>query len=427
MRVRKFLRKFRLKNGEEQVILEKNFWKGYLRICFWGQESERFLNLCAHHKIQIWQIEKHEEVYWGYVLISDFYRIDTIRKKTGIQVKIKGKYGIPFFFYRNKRRKVFFIGFLLAFMVVFLLSGRVWNIHVEGNIHNSTESILSYLETIDVWHGMKRNQVDCGYIAGELRKEFPDITWVSAKLTGARLMLEIKENESYQEEKQLQKKENPCDMRAKKDGIILSMIVRKGIAQKKIGENCSQNEILVSGSVPIINDSQEIVDYYRVQADADIEIKYKMEYYQEFSRTYQKIVSSGETRQGCVIQVGNYYFKTGPNLKTQEYNRFIKLRQLKLTENFKLPVFYGRSLDYAIEKKEKVYTKEEAEKKAEQTISRVLETLSQKGIQISENHVRIEVNKNSCVTKGSLILIEKATCQTPLKTERNNSIDEQYN
>jgi len=31
------------------------------------------------------------------------------------------------------------------------------------------------------------------------------------------------------------------------------------------------------------------------------------------------------------------------------------------------------------------------------------------------------------VTKGSLILIEKATCQTPLKTERNNSIDEQYN
>ena len=57
----------------------------------------------------------------------------------------------------------------------------------------------------------------------------------------------------------------------------------------------------------------------------------------------------------------------------------------------------------------------------------MLETLSQKGIQISENHVRIEVNKNSCVTKGSLILIEKATCQTPLKTERNNSIDEQYN
>lgn len=414
-------------NGEDQVILGKNFWKGYLRICFWGQESERFLNLCAHHKIQICQIEKHEAVYWGYVLISDFYRMDEVRRKTGTKIKIKGKYGIPFFFYRNKKRRVFFVGFLLALIAVFLLSERVWNIHVEGNVHNSTESILNYLETQDVWHGMRRDQVDCGYIAGKLRKEFPDITWVSAKLTGTRLMLEVKENESYQKEKQLQKKEMPCDLRAKKDGIILSMIVRKGKAKKKIGENCSKNEILVSGKIPIINDSQEVMGYQTVQADADIEIQYKMEYYQEFSRTYQKIIPSGETRQGYIIQAGNYYLDTSRNLKKQEYNRLLKLRQLKLTENFKLPVFYGKSIDYAIEKKERIYTKKEAEKKAEQTILRVLETLSQKGIQISENHVRIEVNKNSCVTKGSLILIEKATCQTPLKTERNNSIDEQYN
>lgn len=409
------------------MILEKNFWKGYLRICFWGQESERFLNLCAHHKIQIWQIEKYEAVYWGYVLISDFYRMDEVRRKTGTKIKIKGKYGIPFFFYRNKKRRVFFVGFLLALIAVFLLSERVWNIHVEGNVHNSTEAILDYLETQDVWHGMRRDQVDCGYIAGKLRKEFPDITWVSAKLTGTRLMLEVKENESYQKEKQLQKKEIPCDLRAQKDGIILSMIVRKGKAKKKIGESCSKNEILVSGKIPIINDSQEVMGYQMVQADADIEIQYKMEYYQEFSRTYQKIIPSGETRQGYIIQAGNYYLDTSRNLKKQEYSRLLKLRQLKLTENFKLPLFYGKSIDYAIEKKERIYTKEEAEKKAEQTILRVLETLSQKGIQISENHVRIEVNKNSCVTKGSLILIEKATCQTPLKTERNNSIDEQYN
>ena len=121
------------------MILGKNFWKGYLRICFWGQESERFLNLCAHHKIQICQIEKHEAVYWGYVLISDFYRMDEVRRKTGTKIKIKGKYGIPFFFYRNKKRRVFFVGFLLALIAVFLLSERVWNIHVEGNDHKSTE------------------------------------------------------------------------------------------------------------------------------------------------------------------------------------------------------------------------------------------------------------------------------------------------
>ena len=38
------------------------------------------------------------------------------------------------------------------------------------------------------------------------------------------------------------------------------MIVRKGKAKKKIGENCSKNEILVSGKIPIIKMiSQEVM------------------------------------------------------------------------------------------------------------------------------------------------------------------------
>ena len=89
-------------------------------------------------------------------------------------------------------------------------------------------------------------------------------------------MKAIKKKNSYK------KKEMPCDLRAQKDGIILSMIVRKGKAKKKIGENCSKNEILVSGKIPIINDSQEVMGYQTVQADADIEIQYKMEYYRSF-------------------------------------------------------------------------------------------------------------------------------------------------
>ena len=159
----------------------------------------------------------------------------------------------------------------------------------------------------------------------------------------------------------------------------------------------------MSGKIPIINDSQEVMGYQTVQADADIEIQYKMEYYQEFSRTYQKIIPSGETRRGYIIQAGNYYLDTSRNLKKQEYNRLLKLRQLKLTENFKLPVFYGKSIDYAIEKKERIYTKKEAEKRQRADNFTCARNFITKGIQISENHVRIEVNKNSCVTKGSLI------------------------
>lgn len=93
------------------MILGKNFWKGYLRICFWGQESERFLNLCAHHKIQICQIEKHEAVYWGYVLISDFYRMDEVRRKTGLKLKLKENTEYLSFFTEIKKEGYFLLDF----------------------------------------------------------------------------------------------------------------------------------------------------------------------------------------------------------------------------------------------------------------------------------------------------------------------------
>lgn len=409
---------------EEKLFLKKDSLKGYIKICFWGREPERFLNLCAHHKIRIRRIQKEKGIYQGELLISDFYRIDGIRRKTGMKIKIKKKYGVPFFFNKNRKRKVFFIGIILAFLYLFLLSTRIWNIHVEGNVHNSTQSILNSLETMNVYHGMKREDVDCGYISGQLRKEFPDITWVSAKLTGTRLLLEIKENENYE---QILDEETPCDLCAKKEGEIVSIIVRKGSPKKQVGDSCKKGEVLVSGRVPIKNDSQEIVRYQLVQADADIEIEYKMNYYQQFPLKYQKTVSTGKVRQGYVFQVGAYYLQMNQSLKKQDYNQIKQLQQLKLTENFKLPFFYGKSIAYEVMTKEAIYTKKEAEEKARRAILKTLETLSQKGIQISENHVRIEINKTSCVTKGSLTLIEKATSRVLLETERNNSIDEQYN
>ena len=41
---------------------------------------------------------------------------------------------------------------------------------MEGNIHNSTQSILGYLEKIDVRHGVSKKKIDCAVIAEKLRE-----------------------------------------------------------------------------------------------------------------------------------------------------------------------------------------------------------------------------------------------------------------
>lgn len=402
--------------------------RGYLLIRIKSRETERFLNMCAHHGIPVWNLQNKEGHYEMCVTVPGFYRLKPICRKTGSRIIIIKKYGLPFFFYRNKKRKAFFIGILLGFCLLLLLSRHIWNIHVDGNRHNSTQTILNYLDELDIRHGILKKEVDCSYIAEQMRREFPDITWVSAKISGTRLILEVKENATADKELTVQESA-PCNITAAKNGRIVSMITRKGIPCKKVGDTCTKGEVLVSGRIEILNDSKEVVKYEYTESDADIYLESEMQYYQEFPLQFQKNVPTGASQKGYTLQLGDYYMNLKGKPRWEQYETITNLHQMRLTENFRLPVFYGTTVDYASETRTFKYTKEGAEKKAREKLSLLLQTLSEKGVQISANHVKIEVNHSTCVAKGSLTVIEKAVKETPVEileqpTERNSNLDE---
>lgn len=298
---------------------------------------------------------------------------------------------------------------------------------MEGNVHNSTQSILGYLEKIDVHHGASKKKLDCALIAEKLRGEFPNITWFSAKITGSHLLLEIKENDNIYKEKIPEK--GAYDLIADKTGKIVSMVTRKGTSLKKTGELCKKGEILVSGRLDILNDSKEIEKYEYTDADADIYVEYPLEYYQQFSMTYQKPIYTGKQKKGYLLQVGDYYFDFKRKPPWETFDTTTNLKQLYLTENFKLPIFYGSSTDYEYQTGEFVYTEKEAREKVESHLSILLKSLEEKGVQISENHVKINIQKNVCTASGTLLAVEKAgkkapTDILPQQTERNFDINE---
>ena len=41
----------------------ESYRKGYVRIRFWGESPERFLNLCAYHKIPVWNLVSRDNAY----------------------------------------------------------------------------------------------------------------------------------------------------------------------------------------------------------------------------------------------------------------------------------------------------------------------------------------------------------------------------
>ena len=90
---------------------------------------------------------------------ADFFRLRPLRNKTGVHIQIIQRRGMPFFFLRNKKRKAFFTGMILGGILIFFLTGRIWNIHIEGNVRNSTGEILDFLDKQDINHGMSKKKI----------------------------------------------------------------------------------------------------------------------------------------------------------------------------------------------------------------------------------------------------------------------------
>ncbi len=114
------------------------------------------------------------------ISIADFKKLAPIHSKTHVRIHILEKRGLPFFLYKSWRRKCFLVGILLCALLLFWLSGRIWNIHIDGNVKNSTPQLLEFLDQQGVIHGISKKNVNCSEIAALLRKNYPDITFVSA-------------------------------------------------------------------------------------------------------------------------------------------------------------------------------------------------------------------------------------------------------
>ena len=64
--------------------------------------------------------------------------------------------------------------------------------------------------------------------------------------------------------------------------MIDSMVTRQGTPLVRAGDEIKKGQELVSGIVDITDDSQEVIRYAYVQADADIYIRHTIAYYDTF-------------------------------------------------------------------------------------------------------------------------------------------------
>ncbi|MFR5602022.1 MAG: sporulation protein YqfD [Lachnospiraceae bacterium] len=405
-----------------------HIWHGYLLIRLNGFSPERFLNLCSANGIGLWELCYGAEGYECYITVKEFWKLKPLVRKSGVKIKILKKFGLPFFLYRNRRRKLFAAGVLGFFVMLYLLSLFIWDIQFEGNRKYTDDVLMTFLEEQSIGHGMYKYGISCDAIEEGLRTEFSEITWVSARISGTRLLVQIKENEVLS--RIPEKKETPCDLIASKSGVITSMIVRQGVPMVSVGDSVEAGDLLVKGTLEITNDSGEVVNYHQVRSDGDILAETVYDYRKDFPQYHSVAAETGKKKSGGFVQIfGKSVTFLTPRQPDSSWKFVTEEHQLKLFENFYLPVYWGNIQGKEYVSYDRKYTKEEKEILAERLHQEFMENLMEKGVHIIENNVKILESEHKWQMNGHLQTVEPIGTEQaiqPMQLEETKESDEYH-
>lgn len=381
--------------------------KGYLRIRVWGFSPERFMNLCSNRAILLWDIVKEGDIYYMSISLSSFYRLRPIAKKTGTRVVILERYGLPFLLPRLMKRKVFILGLVCAVAFWIGSSFFIWDIELVGNYQITGDMFHSFLAEQNVKVGMRKGQLNIEMLEKDIRKKFPQITWTSAKLSGTKLEISIKENDApIIVEKP--KNEGGWDLVSEYDGVIVSMIIRNGVPKVAIGDTVEKGTVLVEGSVPIYNEDATIREYTYVQADADIVVEHTRIFQEKLPFDYIQKEYTGRTKKKYFVRFGEKKLALPENKPYLVYDSLIRESRPLVFEKLGIPLFWGTYTHREYQNVEYEYTLEQAETLLNEKLSTFLTSLEEKGVQIMKKNVKIDTNGGMWVIAADFLVREKA-------------------
>lgn len=394
-----------------------------------GFSPERFLNLCHTNHIILWGITPLENGYKFYISKRAFFLVRSYVKKANVHLQIKARKGFPFLVKRYKHRKWFFLGFLLSMLFVGYSSLFIWDIDITGNDIYTTEELTSYLVQNGFHLGIKKKQIDCNALEMELRERFDEISWISCCINGTQLSISLKEAEETQANSSVDTQAAPCDIVATSDATIQSIVVQNGTPLVKEGDTVKKGDVLISGAVNLYDDANEVLQTNFITAKGKILGQIVEPYNDQLKLQFYEKQFTGNTTSSYQLQFFGYQIPLMTHRTSfSTYDTIKSHHTLKLGKTFYLPVTFT-----TIERKEYILCKasvtpETGMARAQKRLTDYTKNLSEKGVEIIENHVTIEQAGTSICASGYLIVSRSIGTNNQIAmqntTQKENTVNE---
>lgn len=345
-------------------------FKGYVIIRVDGANIERFINICVHKELTLLDVKRKD----GFVILKmpahGFKFTRLIAKKTGCKVKILEKKGFSFFFKKYKKRKSFAIGIMVFLTTFALLWSYIWEIELTGDSCLKRNDVVKYLGKNNIRIGSVKYFLDTKKIEDDFILNFKNLAWVDVKIKGTKLVIDVVDRKKVPD---IINKNLPCDIVAKKDGIIEEVLVKNGVEVVKVGDVVLKGDILISGIIDL-----EFFETKMVHAIGNVKARTSYEKVEEVNLLKVKKNYTGRTSSRYIVEFLNkdlFKLKFG-----EEYNNYDKIDSVmnfKLFKNFIIPLKIKKEKRSYYYKNQEVLSMDIAKKEAfNKALSGILKGLS---------------------------------------------------
>lgn len=377
---------------------------GYVKVEIFGFAPERFMNLIINNDIIVWDVENTSKGYIFYTGRYNLMKMKPFLQKTNMKSQILERCGLPYAIKRNKRRVSFLIGFFIFMVMIYITSLFVWEVRIVGEDKLVADTLLEHIEEKYVPLGTLKSKVDCTDLEDALRKDFSEVSWLSCELKGTGLTVYLEEGIHSNKETDKMK---AGDLVASKDATITKMITREGTPIAKVNDKVKKGDILISGTIYIYDDNNEVLETNYIAADGDVYGETTYEYEDCLDLKYYDKKYSIEEQEYITFYFMNYCFTPyTPKAPEGEYDTYTEIHKARILKDFYLPFGYKKTKwsPYTLERK--VYKEKQAKSILTERLNEKIDTFHEKGVEIIKNDVKIVQSGDKFIAKGTLTLKE---------------------
>ena len=360
---------------------------GYVTIEVEGYFIERFMNLCNSQKIFLWNLKRSRTTIMRVnVSISDFKKLKSIARKTKCRVKICDKEGIPFFFHRYKKRKIFLLLFLLVMIGIGALSNFIWNIEITGTDKIDKKEIEQLLSENNLKIGSCKIGLSTNEVIDQIRLKRDDIAWVGIEISGTNAVVKIVEADLKPE---IIPEEEYCNIVATKDGMIVKVSAQNGTPVVTEGDIVAKGSVLIGGW---LEGKYTGTRYVHANGEVQAKVWYSEKVKIPLNQVKKEFTGNEENKYS--VKINNFQINLSKRVsKFENYDTIEENKKIRLFSNFYLPIEIQKITYQEYKNEEVSYSLEEAKQMAEnEAMQKLNEQIENKDSildkKVQENHTQ---------------------------------------